>query len=612
MHRQMTGAAEFSGTITSGSYRLVRAVEGGRGRVHEARHDRIAGRFAVKLFGDVDARAFQRGAQQASALRHPGVAQVVDYGAVPGQAFVVMEWADGRSLASILAESGALPPDAVARLVDSIALGLQAAHRQGLSHGHLGPDRVLVLGPPGGGGADDETPGAEHTKILGFGLGPAGALEPGAAITEVTAFTAPEQQTSDASPLSDQFALAAIAYALLTGFAPDGDAARRRAPRSLREYDPTINVVIDEVVRRALSFDPHARWPDVYSFATRLREAVDSEGALEERTRLAPLPLTVTKTGDDPTRIELPPVIASVDVDLRTPAPARRELPVIATSRGADTSRAVARRNASRGVASRGALANGDGLAVYDAGAAERPRTELPLTQLPVQGDLSMNQPPIRPHSYPGSGHLPPEMAPRQTRGQAPPHYGIRPTPTFSFTDDPAPGPLYKPRRRRSGGGLGLALVVLAAGAGGYFSVQSRVWQEAEPLVARAKVLLRSLRTLAPGASPEPAAPVAAPSAPAVAPAATAAAAPASAPPAAAPTPVAAAPSAVPPAAAPVRPEVVPIAPAPVVAKAAPKPAHHASRPHHARVQRAAKPGGPKPFTDEDATEEALLAPSGR
>src|SRR5262249_34509000 len=71
----MSGAGEFLGTITAGGYRLVRALGGGR--VWEARHDRLNGRFALKLFGEVDARAFQRTAQQALALRHPSIVRLV-------------------------------------------------------------------------------------------------------------------------------------------------------------------------------------------------------------------------------------------------------------------------------------------------------------------------------------------------------------------------------------------------------------------------------------------------------------------------------------------------------------------------------------------------------
>ena len=559
----MSGAGEFFGSSTAGSYRLVRVLEGAR-RVHEARHDRLPARFALKLFGDVDGRAFQRAVQQASALHHPGIVRVVDHGTAFGAgAFVVMEWANGRSLASTLAAAAPLPPHAVARIVSSVALGLQAAHRQGVVHGHLSPELVLVSGA--GASNDDETPGAEHTKLLGFGLGPAGALGAGARVTAAAPYAAPELSTGRAGPLADQYALAAIAYELLAGEPPRGDASRHRPPRSLREYDPTINVVIDDVVERGLSFDPGARWPDVHTFAARLREAVDSEGTLEEKTRLAPLPLTVTKSTSTPTPIELGPVIASVDVDLGTPAPTR-------------------------------AL----------------PFRELPQPKLPVQGEISMNPPHARQHAFQDPSQMLPGQFPAarpSTRTPAPPHYGIRPTPTFSFTDE-LEAELHRRRRRRSGGGFPLLLVVLAAGAGGYFAVQTHVWQQAEPFVARAKELARSLRTLAPGASPAPAA----------APSAAATAAPGASP-ASAPSPATAAPPAAvsPPPAMAVVPEVVPIAPAPPASSA---PAH-ASRAHHgqtraehagraehpARVQHTARARAPRGLSDEAATEEALLAP---
>jgi serine/threonine-protein kinase len=329
----MDRPAEIPGGVIGGSYRLVRALDGARGRVHEAKHDRLTGRFAIKLFPNADPAAFQRGAQLASALRHPGIVQVIDYGAPPGpgHAFAVMEYIEGRPLATILADDGRMQPPRVARLVDGIASGLAAAHAQGVAHGHLAPDRVLVA-PTGLRG--------EQSKILGFGLDQNVSATP--EMTELTPYTAPEQTTADADPRSDQFALAAIAYHLLTGAAPfdppdDGDNLERPEPRSIRDYAPDVNVVVDDVVRRALSSDPGARWPDVTTFAQRLREAGDSGTALEEKTRVAlapygvggrvsatPTPVEALLTPPPPLTTRPPALIASVDVDLGTPSPGAR------------------------------------------------------------------------------------------------------------------------------------------------------------------------------------------------------------------------------------------------------------------------------------------------
>lgn len=518
----MAGAGDFSGTVTPGRYRIVGPLphDTASARAKEARHDHVAGRFALERYAEVEARAFQRAVLAASALHHPGIARVVDYGVVGAGGFVVTELVEGRSLATRLAEDGPLDATSVAALVDSIALGLQAAHRQGLAHGRLAPDRIFALAPAG-----IESIG-EPTQILGFGVdavvGQAAARGP---------YTAPEQLAGTTDARSDQYALAAIAYELLTGVRPFGDGASTLHPPSLREYEPRLNVLVDDVMKRALSAEPAARFPDVYTFSNALRAAMDTDGSLEERTRLAPLPLT------RPASIHIdfqPPVIASVDIDLSTPAP--HKLP--------------------------------------------RPLPRL----VPAPGETHMNQPPLQLPSTPRS------PSPSRT-------YSIQPTPTFSFTDEVAPGPRRK-RPRGSGGGLWrLFILMLLAGAGGYAAVKYRAWENTEPLVNRATALARSLGALAPSATPAAAPPAATP-----APAATTSA----------PTPATAetaAPTAVRPdnvLIEPIEPDNANLPPSEATAaRAAKRHAERARRHHGARAPAA---GAEKSLSDEEAAEEALLA----
>jgi serine/threonine protein kinase len=323
----MAQEAEIPGAVVGGTYRLVRPLGGDSGKVYEARHDRLTGRFVIKLLADAEPEAFQRSVQLVSALRHPGVVQVIDYGVAEGQAFVVMEYIDGRPLSELIAEAGIMPADRVARLIDSVAKGLGAAHELGLTHGHLSPQRVFVQRP----GTNKE-----KTKVVGLGLGDeiSGVLE----LTEVTPYTAPEQVGEEAEPRSDQFALAAIAYEMLTGVPPFDDSTERQEPPSIRDYAPDVNVIVDDVIRRALAPEPDGRWPDIMTFAQRLREAGDSS-SLEEKTRVSGVPLrpvhvstTLTPTpvdgleGLDPPVLVTPnpldpALITPVEVDLRTPGP---------------------------------------------------------------------------------------------------------------------------------------------------------------------------------------------------------------------------------------------------------------------------------------------------
>jgi hypothetical protein len=401
--------------------------------------------------------------------------------------------AEGQSLAAILAGSGPMPAARAAHLIDGIALALQAAHRQGVAHGRLAPEYVFVLPPDAG-----EAPDAFRTKLVGFAA-------PG-----------------KADPQDDQLALGAIAYELLAGVPPFvGAAPGRRVPRSLRELAPDVDFLVDEVVRRALSPDPDLRWADVYTFSTRLREAAEGLGASDDPTRLAPIPLTVSRPAGTPTpvgiEIDVDFPIASVDVDMSTPPPR----PGVFFSSGGPT----------------------------------------------------MNQTHFQPPRGPSPGG----------------HYPIRPTPTFSFTDGPEPGPMWTPpklRRRRSG--FPLLVLMAIAGLGGYFAVRYHAWPELGPLTEKGKELVRSLRTLAPSATLDPA-PVAAPT-------------PAPSAPAAATAPEPSAPA--------LHPEVVQIA-SPTATP--PKPAPLAPARAHVSRSHKRKPLKPlQPLSAEAAAEEALLAAPSR
>jgi hypothetical protein len=168
-----------------------------------------------------------------------------------------------------------------------------------------------------------------------------------------------------------------------------------------------------------------------------------------------------------PTPIE-GPVLSSVDIDLDTPAPARRT-----------------RAGASRG------------------GAGEL---------WALGGGSTMNR--STNHRYASNFD---QSAPLRMPGQlpelGPPNPGrpyIRPTPTFSFTDEIEAARLAQQRlakSSRAGGGVLLLVLMLLAGSAGYVAVKYRVWQDTGPLVERGRELARSLRTLGPWASPEAPAP---------------------------------------------------------------------------------------------------------
>jgi eukaryotic-like serine/threonine-protein kinase len=260
---------ELGGHVVTGRYRLVRRLGESPVAFYEARHPRLSGRFVARLWpATAPWDSFRRGAEIASALRHPGIVQVIDFNCEPGSSpFLITELIEGTTVAELLAANGLIGVSRVAALVESAAWSLAAAHQQGIVHQELEPACIYVVQAPG--------TTREWTKIDGFGL--SAALVRADAAT-ASPYRAPEQASPDddaADPQSDQYALAAIAYEMLAGVRPfeDGRATSGGEPAAISELVPGVTPGLDAVIRQALSADPEGRYAGVLEFARALRDA---------------------------------------------------------------------------------------------------------------------------------------------------------------------------------------------------------------------------------------------------------------------------------------------------------------------------------------------------
>jgi serine/threonine protein kinase len=284
----MAQVTELAGHVLGGKYRLVRAVSDGPRAVYEARHERLAGRFAVKRWpATTPWDVFRQGAELAVTLRHPGVMQVLDFNCEPGAPpFLVLEWVDGARLSDVIAECGILPIERVAPLVESAAWALASAHQQGVVHQELRPDEVFVVHAPG--------TMREWVKIAGFGVSAALAR---AGTAPASRYRAPEQRDGaveeedghGADPQSDQYALAAIAYEMLAGVPPFDKERSRAEPLPISDLAAGVSPAVDVAIRQALANEPEQRFAGVLEFARALRDAVDgaSPEALRRRSAAA-------------------------------------------------------------------------------------------------------------------------------------------------------------------------------------------------------------------------------------------------------------------------------------------------------------------------------------
>ncbi|HXJ66541.1 MAG TPA: BTAD domain-containing putative transcriptional regulator, partial [Actinomycetota bacterium] len=131
-------------------YRLLEKIdEGPTGVVFRAIQPHVERDVAVKIVHEAVAadpefvRRFERDAQAVAAMEHPHIAPIHDYWREPGRAYIVARYLRGGSLRATLERGERLEPERALRVLEQISLALAFAHRQGITHGNVGPSNVL-------------------------------------------------------------------------------------------------------------------------------------------------------------------------------------------------------------------------------------------------------------------------------------------------------------------------------------------------------------------------------------------------------------------------------------------------------------------------------------
>ena len=204
-----------------GPYHLEREMgRGAMGIVYRARREGTGPPVAVKLlnpsiaFDPEMAARFQREGRAAALANHPGIVGVTDFGTLPdGQAFLVMELVEGRTLEEALGEGGTLPPAEAVRVVLKILAALEAAHVRGVVHRDLKPSNVFLT-PEG------------QVKIADFGAALVddhlrGTGTETGLILGTPAYMAPEQALAGPTDQrADLYSLGCILFRVVSGAPP--------------------------------------------------------------------------------------------------------------------------------------------------------------------------------------------------------------------------------------------------------------------------------------------------------------------------------------------------------------------------------------------------------
>jgi eukaryotic-like serine/threonine-protein kinase len=264
---------------------------GGMGVVYRAKQKGLNRVVALKMlpggaYADQHELArFFGEAEVVAAVRHPNVIQVYEYGQHDSRPFLSMEFLPGGSLADFLRAKGKLDSRAAAELVEKVALGVGAAHDNGIVHRDIKPGNVLL----------DE---CAEPKVTDFGLAKRGGrddLTRTGAVMGTPNYMAPEQaagRTKFVGPAADIYALGVILYECLTGRVPFAAADTMKLlamvvddePPSVRELAPAVPRDLEAICLKCLKKDPRDRYASAHDLAADLQRFQSGEAVAARST----------------------------------------------------------------------------------------------------------------------------------------------------------------------------------------------------------------------------------------------------------------------------------------------------------------------------------------
>src|SRR5579859_2416392 len=295
---------------------------GGMGEVYLAEDLHIHRQIAIKIVrteassypntntaGESE-RLFRREVRAIASLDHPHILPLFDYGEETAHdilyTYMVMPLRSEGSLATWLRQrstSSPLPlsPSEVLHFIRQSARALAYAHQHQIIHQDVKPSSFLIR-------ANEEKPDLPDVMLADFGIAKFYTATSSMSQTSrgTPSYMAPEQWSGQPVAASDQYALAIMAYQLLTGNPPFQGRqeqvmylhfnAQLQPPSKL---NPRVPAAVDAVILRALAKKPEERFPSVSAFAQALQQVVQSaEKATMQNSPSSFLPTSPSTTGE--------------------------------------------------------------------------------------------------------------------------------------------------------------------------------------------------------------------------------------------------------------------------------------------------------------------------
>src|SRR5579864_7307185 len=255
MSLQTVGRYEITGELGRGAMGVVyKALDPTIGRTVALKTMRldVHGLDAKEMV-----RRFQNEARAAGVLNHPNIVTIYDAGEQDGIFYIAMEFIEGTTLHSMLAEQHVLPPEEVIKIARQICKGLDYAHAGGIIHRDIKPANIMITAKG-------------MAKIMDFGIAKAGGgMTSTGQVLGTPNYMSPEQVKG--KPLdgrTDLFSFGVILYEMVTGTKPFGSdnvttiiyKIINEQPRAPHLVNPAVPHTLSAIITKALAKPPEQRY----------------------------------------------------------------------------------------------------------------------------------------------------------------------------------------------------------------------------------------------------------------------------------------------------------------------------------------------------------------
>ena len=272
---------------------------GGMSVVYRCRAKDGSGHVAIKFLKPQMAaevkwqNRFKQEAKAIGRLSHPNIIGIHQFSVENNPPYIVMDYADGISLADVVTKEGTLELARVMKLMTQVADGLEHAHKNGVVHRDLKPSNIMLI----------VRDGVESAQILDFGIAKINEPEEeGIKMTQTgevfgsPAYMSPEQSLGKkVDERTDQYSFGCVLFECLTGGPPFmGDNAVDTLMRQIHYVPPTLKEAslgksfspeVERFVARMLSKDPTQRFESMSEVKDQIAEVLNPPNTLAKAVR---------------------------------------------------------------------------------------------------------------------------------------------------------------------------------------------------------------------------------------------------------------------------------------------------------------------------------------